>query len=285
MNLKELKSAFNVAFSEKSLLIKGSLFSARIPLLGFITNPIAFGYTFRVGAGMMRGEKKLPEWKNRERLWVDFFVVSFVSLLYMAIVFFILLGIKQIAPGSTFENFGFPLLEGFISDSKTSLDFSKITLLEKIVVTLIFTPFFYILPAAGINWFASRKLRNSFDFDLIWRRAFRREYFMASIVTSAAAFFMPFLFWIFSSIFSSFNEKSLSEVIKSSFSESSLIFLLLLVLSLIFMGAVSYLVSLFGMIVCGRALRKIDKEDFGKNENKAKVLYSAELDITRPTQN
>lgn len=288
INLKDFKNALKMAFSSRSLLVRGFLFSMNIPFLSIFTNPMALGYTVRVGAGMMRGEKKLTEWKKGFRFWIDAMAVGFILILYIALPFFILLGIKQLVPSPMFENFDISFLEGLFSDSGKSLFSSEMSVLEKIIIILAFAPFLYVVPVVGINWFSSRKFFNSFDVDLIWKRVFRREYLVASVVSFLVVYFVPLFIGSLLSLFSFFNGGSLPEIIKSYLlgesytSPTFLLAILFLLIIFVVVGVVSYGISLFVMIVHGQALRKIDKKDFKKNKNKAKALYLADLDTLKP---
>lgn len=278
MNLKEVKGILKVAFSNRNYLYKGFLLALKIPLIAIVTNPIAWGYSLRVGVGAMKGEKKLSNWKDPGRLWIDFVVSGFLMALYFIVAALIVFGIRFVSNGFLFDSFGPDILHKFVEAERNNVALG-IPVWQQILISFVFLPFVYIMPVALINWFSCRKLDTFFNFSLVWGRAFRKEYLSAFIVSTIATLIIPICFWLLSFAFD--YEKYIEDTIRGVADTSILLTMVIFVILAFFIivtGVFSYGISLFTSILYGRALRKIDKQDFAAGNKKAKVLYQNELE-------
>ncbi|GEM_PF-6896170 len=250
MKIEEYKSALKAAFSDKSTLFKGFLLGLSIPVIGFVTNPIGAGYFCKAGAGAMRGEKKLPQWKDFPTLWVNFVIAGLAFILYFVVPILIVLGLGFVFSGFLFEN----LTLQFMAESlgkKGGFEFSKLAPLDYFMAFIVFFPFFYIFPVAIINWFSSKRLINFFDLSLVWGRAFRKEYFITFIIATLSGLIVPVTLWMLSFVFD--YRELLQKVIDETFSQNN--FVVVMFVGLVFIivtvaGSIAYGFSLFSMIVC-----------------------------------
>jgi len=192
--------AFEKPFTDIEKLLLGILFDI-IPII----NLLSFGYEIKCsGVGKEKPSKKMPEWNNFGRLFLNGLLALIIILIYLipaAILLALCIGPTIVDTINTFPPT--MLQDGTIAHRFISLGqyihpepFEVPCLCALLLVALAL----YLLPAAILRYIENERFKDIFDFRKIFRVAFKGNYLLTIIVTlvlwlilTSLLRFIPFL--------------------------------------------------------------------------------------------
>lgn len=163
-----------------------------VPMVNIITQFFGMGYVLECAKGSLKGDNKLPEWKD----WGNLFVKGLLALI-ICVIWAIPLMIVSIVVGGA-------LVAGFIASAQTWQMPTSASLGAMggggILIALVAILTGYVLPSAILSYVKEDKFGAGFKFGEIFKNAFTGNYFVAWIISIAAMIVISIIAGILSAI-------------------------------------------------------------------------------------